>query len=119
MYALLYAGEESDDEKENITPEQAFEAAQAANGRVQVDTATAVPETDNSTDETAEGEQITAKPNAVNPNSIYILVGAVVLIGAAAGFFFFKKKGGGKSVVKETVEEDDEDDITFPDDENY
>lgn len=119
LYALLYAGDESDDESENITPEQVLAAAQAANGRVQVDTATAVPETDDSADETVEGEQVTTKPNAVNPNSIYILIGAVVLIGAAAGFFFFKKKGGGKSVVKETVEEDDEDDITFPDDENY
>ena len=117
LYALLYAGEESDEE-ENITPEQAFEAAQAANGRVQVDSATDVTETEDSTDETSEGEQVTAQPN--NMNSIYLLLGTVVLIGAgAAGFFFMKKKNGGKTAVKETVEDEDEDDITFPDDEDY
>lgn len=119
LYALLYAGNESDDESENITPEQALAAAQAANGRVQVDTAAAVPENEDSTDETAESEQVTAQPNSANPNSIYILVGAVVLIGAAAGFFFMKKKGGGKLTVKETADDEDEDDITFPDDEEY
>ena len=117
LYALLYAGEESDEE-ENITPEQAFEAAQAANGRVQVDSATDVTETEDSTDETSEGEQVTAQPN--NMNSIYLLLGTVVLIGAgAAGFFFMKKKNGGKTAVKETIEDEDEDDITFPDDEEY
>ena len=117
LYDLLYAGEESDEE-ENITPEQAFEAAQAANGRVQVDSVADVTETEESTNETAEGEQVTAQPN--NMNSIYLLLGAVVLIGAgAAGFFFMKKKNGGKTAVKETVEDEDEDDITFPDDEDY
>lgn len=119
LYALLYAGDESDDEKENITPEQALAAAQAANGRVQVDSATEVPETEDSTDETAEGEQITAKPNTVNPNSIYLVVGLIVLIGVGAGGYFVMKKKGGKTAVKETVDDDDEDDITFPDDENY
>ena len=118
LYALLYAGAESDDEKENITPEQAFEAAQAANGRVQVDTETAVPENEDSTDETAEGEQVTSHPN--NMNNIYLLLGAVVLIGAGAtGFFFMKKKNGSKTTVKETAEDEDEEDITFPDDEEY
>ncbi|MBP3760442.1 MAG: DUF4366 domain-containing protein [Ruminococcus sp.] len=118
LYALLYAGAESDDESENITPEQAFEAAQAANGRVQVDSATDVTETEDSTDETAEDGQVTAQPS--NMNSIYFLLGAVVLIGAgAAGFFFMKKKNGSKTAVKETVEDEDEEDITFPDDEEY
>ena len=119
LYALLYAGDESDDEKENITPEQALAAAQAANGRVQVDTATAVPETEDSTDETADGEQVTAQPNATNPNSIYLVVGLIVLIGVGAGGYFVMRKKGGKPAVKETVDDDDEDDITFPDDENY
>ena len=117
LYALLYAGAESDDESENITPEQAFEAAQAANGRVQVDSSTDMAETEDSTDETSEGGQVTAQPN--NMNNIYLLLGAVVFIGAGAAGFFFLKKKGGKSAVKETVEEDDEEDITFPDDENY
>ena len=118
LYALLYAGAESDDEKENITPEQAFEAAQAANGRVQVDSSTDMAETEDSTDETSEGGQVTAQPN--NMNNIYLLLGAVVLIGAGvAGFFFMKKKNSSKTTVKETAEDEDEEDITFPDDEEY
>ena len=56
LYALLYAGAEDDDEKKKITPEQAAQAAEKANGRVQsgdgADTA--------DTEETAEdGEDAT------------------------------------------------------------
>ena len=119
LYALLYAGDESKDESENITPEQALAAAQAANGRVQVDTATAVPENEDSTDESTEDEQTATQPNNMNPNSIYLVVGLIVLFGVGAGGYFVMKKKGGKSAVKETVDDDDEDDITFPDDENY
>lgn len=118
LYALLYAGEEDEDGNAKYTPEEAMQAAQAANGRVQVDSAE-VTETEVSTDETAEGEQITAQPNATNPNSIYLVFGAIALIGVGAGGYFVMKKKGGKSAVKETVDDDDEDDITFPDDENY
>lgn len=118
LYALLYAGAESDDESENITPEQAFEAAQAANGRVQVDSSTDMTEIEDNSDETAEGGQVTAQPS--NMNNIYLLSAVVVLIGAgAAGFFFMKKKNGSKATVKETTEDEDEEDITFPDDEEY
>ena len=116
LYALLYAGEEDEDGNAKYTPE---EAMQAANGRVQVDTATAVTETEESTDETAEGKQTAAQPNTMNPNSIYLVVGAIALIGVGGAGYFFMKKKGGKSAVKETVDDDDEDDITFPDDENY
>jgi len=119
LYALLYAGEEDEDGNAKYTPEEAMQAAQAANGRVQVDTATSVPETEDSTDESAESEQVTAKPNAMNPNSIYLVFGAIALIGVGAGGYFVMKKKGGKTAVKETVDDDDEDDITFPDDENY
>lgn len=119
LYALLYAGNESDDEKENITPEQALAAAQAANGRVQVDSATEVPEIEDSTDETAEGEQTATQPNTMNPNSIYLVLGAIALISVGGAGYFFMKKKGGKSAVKETIDDEDEDDITFPDDENY
>jgi len=119
LYALLYAGEEDEDGNAKYTPEEAMQAAQAANGRVQVDTATAVPETEDSTDETAEGEQVTAQPNTMNPNSIYLVVGAIALIGVGGAGYFFMKRKGGKSAVKEAVDDDDEDDITFPDDENY
>ena len=119
LYALLYAGEEDEDGNAKYTPEEAMQAAQAANGRVQVDSTTAVTETEDSTDETAEGEQVTAKTNATNPNSIYLVFGAIALIGVGGAGYFFMKKKGGKSAVKETVDDDDEDDITFPDDENY
>lgn len=59
LYALLYAGAEDDDEKKKITPEQAAQAAERANGRVQsgdgADTA--------DTEETAEdGEDATDSP---------------------------------------------------------
>lgn len=119
LYALLYTGEEDEDGNAKYTPEEAMQAAQAANGRVQVDTATAVTETEDSTDETAEGEQTATQPNSMNPNSIYFVFGAIALIGVGAGGYFVMKKKGGKSAVKETVYDDDEDDITFPDDENY
>ena len=119
LYALLYAGEEDEDGNAKYTPEEAMQAAQAANGRVQVDSATAVPETEDSTDETAEDEQVTVQPNATNPNNIYLAVALIALIGVGAGGYFVMKKRGGKSAVKETVDDDDEDDITFPDDENY
>lgn len=117
LYALLYAGKESDDEKENITPEQAFEAAQAANGRVQADSAEV---TEKST-ETSDGEQVTAKQNAMNPNTVYLVFGAIALIGAgAAGYIFMKKKNGSnKAVVNNSADDEDEDDISFPDDEDY
>lgn len=67
----------------------------------------------------AEGEQTAAQPNTMNPNSIYLVVGLIALIGVGAGGYFVMKKKGRKSAVKETVDDDDEDDITFPDDENY
>ncbi len=119
LYALLYAGEEDKDGNAKYTPEEAMQAAQATNGRVQVDSATAVPETEDSTDETAEGEQTAIQPNNMNPNSIYLIFGAIALIGVGGAGYFIMKKKGGKSAVKETVDDDDEDDITFPDDENY
>lgn len=117
LYALLYAGKESDDEKENITPEQAFEAAQAANGRVQADSAEVTEEST----ETADSEQVTTKPNAMNPNTVYLVFGAIALIGVgAAGYIFMKKKNGSnKAVVNNSADDEDEDDISFPDDEDY
>ncbi len=116
LYALLYAGKESDDEKENITHEQAFEAAQAANGRVQTDSAEVTEEST----ETADGEQVTAKPNSMNTNTVYLVFGAIALISVgAAGYIFMKKKNGSNVAVKETVDDEDEDDISFPDDEDY
>ena len=50
-------------------------------------------ETEDSTDETAEGEQVTAQPNTTNTNSIYLVFGLIALIGVGAvGYFVMKKR---------------------------
>ena len=121
LYALLYAGAEDDDEKKKITPEQAAQAAEKANGRVQfgdgADTA--------DTEETAEdGEDATdsaaqAKPMPMNKNSMMLVFGAIALIGVGgAGFFLMKKKNGGgnsKSAMQDEPEYDDDNEITEDD----
>ena len=121
LYALLYAGAEDDDEKKKITPEQAAQAAEKANGRVQsgdgADTA--------DTEETAEdGEDATdsaaqAKPVPMNKNSMMLVLGAIALIGVGgAGFFIMKKKNGGgnsKSAMQVEPEYDDDNEITEDD----
>lgn len=81
--------------KRRSTPEQAAQAAEKANGRVQsgdgADTA--------DTEETAEdGEDATdsaaqAKPVPMNKNSMMLVFGAIALIGVGgAGFFLMKKR---------------------------
>ena len=117
LYALLYAGAEDDDEKKKITPEQAAQAAEKANGRVQsVDGADIAD-----TEETAEdGEDATdsaaqAKPVPMNKNSMMLVFGAIALIGVGgAGFFIMKKKNGGnsKSAMQVEPEYDDDNEIT-------
>jgi len=120
LYALLYAGAEESDDKKKITPEQAAQAAEKANGRVQsgdgADTA--------DTEETAEdGEDATdsaaqAKPVPMNKNSMMLVLGALALIGVGgAGFFIMKKKNGGssKSAMQVEPEYDDEAEITEDD----
>lgn len=121
LYALLYAGAVDDDEKKKITPEQAAQAAEKANGRVQsgdgADTA--------DTEETAEdGEDATdsaaqAKPVPMNKNSMMLVFGAIALIGVGgAGFFLMKKKNGGgnsKSAMQDEPEYDDDNEITEDD----
>ena len=122
LYALLYAGAEDNDEKKKITPEQAAQAAEKANGRVQsgdgADTA--------DTEETAEdGEDATdsaaqAKPVPMNKNSMMLVFGAIALIGVGgAGFFIMKKKNGGgnsKSAMQDEPEYDDDNEITEDED---
>lgn len=122
LYALLYAGTEDDDEKKKITPEQAAQAAEKANGRVQsgdsADTA--------DTEETAEdGEDATdsavqAKPVPMSKNSMMLVFGAIALIGVGgAGFFIMKKKNGGgnsKSAMQVEPEYDDDNEITEDED---
>lgn len=111
LYALLYAGAEDDDEKNKITPEQAAQAAEKANGRVKPDSDTDTAETAE-TDESGEDttEEVAPQQNNMNMNSVYLVFGAIALIGVgAAGFFFMKKKNGGKSAVQVEPEYDDDD----------
>ena len=112
LYALLYAGEEN---AENITPEQALQAAENANGRVKSDGETDTGDT-NETSESSEAtsEEISQpKQTNMNMNNIYLIFGGVALIGVgAAGFFMMKKKNNGKKNVVQSesdyVEEDNE-----------
>jgi hypothetical protein len=121
LYALLYAGDENKDSK--ITPEQAAQAAEKANGRVQSDDGA---DTADDTEETAEdGEDATdsaaqAKPVPMNKNSMMLVFGAIALIGVGgAGFFLMKKKNGGgnsKSAMQDEPEYDDDNEITEDED---
>ena len=126
LYALLYAGEEDEDGNAKFTPQEAAEAAEKANGRVQSnDNGTSADAENTSEDggETNDTETQTT-PAPMNKNSIYLVVGAVALIGVgAAAFMLTKKKSKGKSAVTvepdeeetEIFEGEDEDDIKFYD----
>ena len=61
------------------------------------------------------------KQNNMNMNSVYLVFGAIALIGVgAAGFFMMKKKNGGKPAVQaEPDDEDEEIEITEDDDYNF
>lgn len=120
LYALLYAGSENDDEKK-ITPEQAAQAAEKANGRVQsgdgadtADTAETAEDGEDATDSAAQ-----AKPVPMSKNSMMLVLGAIALIGVGgAGFFIMKKKNGGssKSAMQIEPEYDDDNEITEDED---
>ena len=120
LYALLYAGAENDDEKK-ITPEQAAQAAEKANGRVQsgdgadtADTADTAEDSEDATDSAAQ-----EKPVPMNKNSMILVFVVLALIGVGAvGFFMMKKKNGGSSKTAMQVEPeyDEENEITEDDD---
>lgn len=122
LYALLYAGAEDDDEKKKITPEQAAQAAEKANGRVQsgdggdtADTAETAEDGEDVTDSAAQ-----AKPVPMSKNSMMLVLGAIALIGVGgAGFFIIKKKNGGgniKSAIQDEPEYDEDNEITEDED---
>lgn len=121
LYALLYAGAEDDDEKKKITPEQAAQAAERANGRVQSGNSADA----DYTEDTAEDGEETSEPEAqvkpvpMNKNSMILVFGVLALIGVgAAGFFLMKKKNGGtaKTAVQFESEYDDDTEITEDED---
>ena len=121
LYALLYAGAEEKDDKKKITPEQAAQAAERANGRVQSgDSADAdyIEDTAEDGEETSEPEA-QVKPVPMNKNSMILVFGVLALIGVgAAGFFLMKKKNGGtaKTPVQFEPEYDDDTEITEDED---
>ena len=111
LYALLYAGEEDKDGNPKYTPEEAAQAAEKANGRVNSgDDSSDTAETSETTadGESAEdGENAPVKKAPANMSSIY-LVGIIALIGfGAGGFFLFKKKKGDNGVRKPEFDPDD------------
>jgi hypothetical protein len=124
LYALLYAGEEDENGNAKFTPEQAAQAAERANGRV-----TGSSTADGETAETADGGEDTSEPVQqpqrvpVNMGSIYLVVGALALIGVGgAGFFLMKKKNGGKAAVQiepDDTSDDEEDDVPINEDDEY
>ena len=130
LYALLYAGAEEKDDKKKITPEQAAQAAERANGRVQSGNSADA----DYTEDTAEDGEETSEPEAqvkpvpMNKNSMILVFGVLALIGVgAAGFFLMKKKNGGNSKTAMQVEPEydddneiteDEDDMKFYDDQD-
>lgn len=115
LYALLYAGTEDDDDKKKITPEQAAQEAEKANGRVQ---SGGSDDTDDAEDTAEDGEKSSesashAKNVPMNKNSMILVFGVVALIGVgAAGFFLMKKKKGGNKTVQFEPEYEDDTEIT-------
>lgn len=116
LYALLYAGTEDDDDAKKITPEQAAQEAEKANGRVP---SGGSDNTDDAEDPAENGEKSSesaahTKNVPMNKNSMILVFGVIVLIGVgAAGFFLMKKKkGGNKTADQFEPEYDDDTEIT-------
>ncbi len=111
LYALLYAGEEDKDGNPKYTPEEAAQAAEKANGRVNSgDNSSDTAETSEATADgegAEDGENAPTKKAPANMSSIY-LVGIIALIGfGAGGFFLFKKKKDDNGVRKPEFDPDD------------
>lgn len=119
LYALLYAGDEN--QESNITPEQAAQAAESANGRVTNHNSTMTETAETPTD-SEDHSETAEQPKKNNMNNIYLLFGAIVLIGiGAAGFMLSKKKSKSKAVPEfeqEGNESDDDEEYDFYDGNN-
>lgn len=113
LYALLYEGAEDDEDSSKITPEQAAQAAEQANGRVKRDGVSDTADTAETTasgDDAADGDEVNPPAQPANMGSMYLVLGVLALFGVgAAGFFFMKKKNGGKSAVQVEPDYDDDD----------
>lgn len=107
---------EDDDEKDKITPEQAAQEAEKANGRVQSGDSNDVDYAEDTAEDGEESSESAAQAKSVpmNKNSMILVFGVVAMIGVgAAGFFLMKKKkGGNKTAVQFEPEYDDDTEIT-------
>lgn len=111
LYALLYAGEEDKDGNPKYTPEEAMQAAEKANGRLNSgDNFSDTAETSEATadgERAEDGENAPVKKAPANMSSIYLVV-IIALIGfGAGGFFLFKKKKSDNGVRKPEFDPDD------------
>lgn len=84
LYALLYAGNEENE----ITPEQALQAAENANGRVQNNSENPTENSSENTENEEVSMPVQTQKNSMNMNIIYLVIGAVVLV--AVGFIAMK-----------------------------
>ena len=104
LYALLYAGDEENSDS-SITPEDARQAAEQANGRVSNN-----PEKAESAETTASetAESNTASPVRSSGNMMPLLLAVGVVTVAAAGFLGFKflKKKPKKSADTDSSDEE-------------
>ena len=118
LYALLYAGE-GNDESGGITPEVAAQAAEEANGRVKPKTDSDKTDTAETSEDNEESSEVEEQPKSapMNMNSIYLVFGAIALIGiGAAGFMLTKKKSKSQSVSADEPD-DEEEEIYIKEDE--
>lgn len=114
LYALLYADKEDEDGNPTITPEQAVQSAEAANGRISNKTESTEKterETTSSSLEEKSESAVPKKSAPTNKSMIYLVIGVIAL--GAIGFIGFKfLKKPKKKTVAET---DEEDEINFYD----
>lgn len=112
LYALLYAG----DEESEITPEQALQSAENANGRVQNNSENITENSSENTENKEVSEPVQTQGNPMNMNMIYLVIGVVVLV--AVGFIGLKfMKKPKKTVTSEDENYDFYDDSDDSDDE--
>ena len=109
LYALLYAG----DEENEITPEQALQAAENANGRVQNNSENPTENSSENTENEETSVPVSEQKNSANMNMIYLAVGAIVLV--AVGFIAMKFM---KKPKKNVTSEDENYDFYEPEDDD-
>lgn len=88
LYALLYAGNEENE----ITPEQALQAAENTNGRVHNNSENTTENSSENTENHETSEPVSQQKNSANMNMIYLVIVAVVLVAVGITAMKFMKK---------------------------